>query len=123
HTKKNMPLYIRKGIIALLFSAICSLVYAQHTGCTLTVNGRVTDSDTGLPLSGVTVQVNPGELQAISDAHGYFHFSHLCSGTSYQVTASSVGFESAAMQLTPQSDTRLNIALQHGTIKLHDVEV
>ncbi len=118
-----MPLYIRKGITALLFSAICSLVYAQHKGCTLTVNGRVTDSDTGLPLSGVTVQVDPGELQAISDAHGYFHFSHLCSGTSYQVTASSVGFESAAMQLTPQSDTRLNIALQHGTIKLHDVEV
>src|SRR5690606_8696948 len=114
---------IRKGIITLLSTIIFSTGFAQQDNCTLTVSGRVTDSDTGLPLSGVTVNITPGPLQVISDAHGYFRFMRLCKGTDYNITASNIGFDNVSMDLTPKAHMQVDIALHHGTITLHDVEV
>src|SRR5690606_5735361 len=113
---------IRKGLMLALFSVTFSVAFAQHGDCTLKISRRVTDSDTGLPLSGVTVNADPGTIQAISDAHGYFQLTHLCRGTNYSIAASSVGFDRTYTQLTLQADTELAIVLHHGTIKLHDVE-
>ncbi|MGK6351280.1 TonB-dependent receptor [Parapedobacter sp. DT-150] len=107
----------------LLFFSCFSWAYAQTSTCTHTIKGRVVDSDTQLPLAGVTINAHPGAHQFISDGHGYFRLSQLCSGTRYTITASSIGFDSLTVQLTPNQDETLTLALRHGHIVLHDVDV
>jgi len=83
----------------------------------------VVDSDTQLPLSGVTLTVSPGTQQLLSDGHGYFRFSQLCGGVRYAITATSVGFDSLVTEVTLANDETLTLALHHGRILLHDVNV
>ncbi|MFC7526233.1 TonB-dependent receptor [Parapedobacter sp. GCM10030251] len=97
--------------------------YSQTPTCHLTIRGRVVDSDTQLPLSGVTLKINPGTQQILSDGHGYFRFVQLCSGTRYAITATSVGFDSLTTEVTLESDATLTLTLHHDQILLHDVNV
>jgi len=114
---------IRKLFILTFFLTLFSICCARQHGCTIKISGRITDIDTGLPLSGVTITADPGGFQAISDSHGYFQLVSLCAGSEYRVTATSLGFESASTRLTLTTDSELDIVLHHGTIKLHDVDV
>ncbi|MBK1441460.1 TonB-dependent receptor [Parapedobacter sp. ISTM3] len=114
-----------KKVLATFLASLLFLttVYAQTANCTLTIRGRVIDSDTQLPLSGVTIRVSPGEYQVISDGHGYFRLSQLCKGTPYVLTATSIGFDSLSISLPLDHDEIVTIALHHGHIHLHDVDV
>jgi len=96
--------------------------YAQTSTCTFTIRGRVVDSDTQLPLSGVTLKISPGTQQLRSDGHGYFRFSQLC-GDVYTITATSVGFDSLVTEVPVEKDETLTLKLHHGHILLHDVNV
>lgn len=114
---------IKKILAVIPFFLAIVLGYTQTEKCTLTIRGRVVDNDTQLPLSGVTITASPGTQQALSDGHGYFRISRLCAGTRYTVTASSVGFDSVSLVVIPDGLTPLTIALHHGHILLHDVDV
>ncbi|SEL07460.1 TonB-dependent receptor [Parapedobacter koreensis] len=114
---------IQKIFTTILFSLFLSSVYAQTENCTLTIRGRVVDSDTQLPLAGVTIKAHPGGHQIISDGHGYFRFSQLCQDIHYVLTATSVGFDSLSIPLLLDTDETLTLALHHGHIVLHDVNV
>ncbi|GGG91208.1 membrane protein [Parapedobacter pyrenivorans] len=120
----NAALIRIKKILATipLFLAI-TLGYSQTEKCTQTIRGRVVDSDTQLPLSGVTLKITPGTQQLLSDGHGYFRFSQLCSGIQYAITATSVGFDSLITDVTPTDDNMITLQLHHGHILLHDVDV
>ena len=121
--KKYIDTGIPTGMLSILFSIYMSLGFAQDNGCTVTIKGRVIDSDTQLPLSGVTINATPGAFQTISDGHGYFQLNRLCKSIQYMVHASSIGFDTTSISLTPDGDEILNIMLHHGHIRLHDVDV
>ncbi len=114
---------IRAVLVLILFSLFLSVGYSQSPRCTLSLRGRVVDSDTQLPLSGVTLRIHPGDQQLISDGHGYFRFSQLCKDTPYRLTATSVGFDSLSTETVLEKDEMLTLSLHHGHIMLHDVAV
>lgn len=116
-------MWIKKSILIVIYSLFVTTVFSQDATCTLTLRGRITDSDTGLPLSGVTINAYPGSFQVISNEHGYFLLERLCPETNYKIIASSIGFDSITVEATPGDGRLLEIILHHGTVKLHDVEV
>ncbi|RQP09352.1 MAG: TonB-dependent receptor [Parapedobacter sp.] len=118
-----MQMWIRTALTSIILSLFFTAGYSQTSTCTLTIRGRVMDSDTQLPLSGVTLTINPGATQLLSDGHGYFRFSQLCKGVRYTVTATSVGFDSLVTEVLLKNDETLTLALHHGHIRLHDVNV
>ena len=109
--------------IFILFFTVPTGVQAQTPACTGILNGLVIDSDTQLPLAGVTLAIRPGTQQVQSDGHGYFRFSQLCSGTQYVITATSVGFDTLTMEASPGNDQPVTLRLHHGRIMLHDVNI
>lgn len=114
---------MQKVFVLILFM-LASLAYAQSP-CTLSIRGRVVDSDTKLPLAGITISLSPDGQgrQVISDGHGYFQISQLCAHIRYTVTASGIGFDSLAVEFSPAHDKLLTLMLHHGHILLHDVDV
>ena len=113
----------RAILIFTIFGLLLSVSYAQPPACTLTLSGRAVDSDTQLPLSGVTLEINPGGHRLLSDGHGYFRFTQLCRDTRYTITASNIGFDSLVTEVVLKQDETRTLQLHHGHIVLHDVEV
>ncbi|TCC96507.1 TonB-dependent receptor [Pedobacter hiemivivus] len=64
------------------------------------VKGKVTESGTGLPISGVTVRLTGGNINIgkMTDANGDYAFKDVPTG-SYKMTASYLGFESQVKEL------------------------
>src|SRR5690606_38225373 len=114
---------IRTLFTFIIVSISLTAGFSQTSTCTFTIRGRVVDSDTQLPLSGVTLKISPGAQQLRSDGHGYFRFSRLCGGVSYTLTATSVGFDSLITEVPLKKDETLTLKLHHGHILLHDVNV
>ena len=81
------------------------------------ISGRVTDSAGGV-LQGAKITVDPGGINAVSDAKGEFLVSALAAGT-YTVTISYVGFNNSAKSVTvaagqsANADTKLAVASQN----------
>jgi len=65
-------------------------LYSQNIG---SINGKVTDSESGLPLEGATVVVENSNFFTVTDENGYFQIPDLPT-TSYNVTARFIGFKS-----------------------------
>ena len=65
-------------------------LYSQNIG---SINGKVTDSESGLPLEGATVIVENSNFFTVTDENGYFQIPDLPT-TSYNVTAKFIGFKS-----------------------------
>jgi len=96
--------------------------FAQSNDCILMISGRVIDADTQLPLSGVSISIMPGNLTIKTDGHGFYRSPSLCQGV-YTLTFKSLGFENSMQELTLTKNETLHIAMNHGAIVLHDVEV
>ncbi|GAA4808304.1 TonB-dependent receptor [Olivibacter ginsenosidimutans] len=86
------------------------------------INGQLIDSDTQLPLTGATISLMPLKKTVKSDEHGFYRFSSLCEGT-YTLHVKSLGFEETKRTIRLTKNELINIALEHGDITLHDVEV
>ena len=69
-------------------------LYSQNIG---SINGKVTDSESGLPLEGATVIVENSNFFTVTDENGYFQIPDLPT-TSYNVTARFIGFKSQTFQ-------------------------
>ena len=65
-------------------------LYSQNIG---SINGKVTDSESGLPLEGATVIVENSNFYTVTDENGYFQIPDLPT-TSYNVTVRFIGFKS-----------------------------
>lgn len=119
-------MHIANRAVLLLFLLLGAFGFAKAQvlpNCSYTISGRVVDSDTGLPLSGITINVLPDAQQVISDGHGYFRITQRCTATRYTLTATSVGFDSLTLDLAVSGHESLVIALEHSHIVLHDVNV
>jgi len=79
-----------KKLFSLLFS--CS-VYSQKT-----LQGRIVDGKTNLPLEGVTVILLPSYISTVTDERGHFIFNNnAVAASSLQIT--SIGFENRIINL------------------------
>lgn len=79
---------MKKGFASTLIALIICFSAFSQTG---TLSGIVRDAQSGLPLSGATLQFNEGEKQATTDSSGRYFFTGLVPKT-YNLTASFVGY-------------------------------
>lgn len=116
---KHLLLTVYLLIIFILFHAP---LQAQQASCAIILQGRIIDSDTNLPVSGVNITLLPNNSKAISDGHGYYRISGLCAET-YTIKFTSVGFDSYTATVKLEENKTLNVSLTHANIHLHDVKV
>ena len=79
-----------KNLLTYLFLIITSSIFSQNFG---SLTGKVIDNETGFPLEGATIIVEDSNFFAVSDQNGFFQILDLPT-TSYNVTASFIGFKS-----------------------------
>lgn len=103
--------------LMVLFSV--SYAYAQSS----TINGTVTDADTGEPIPQAAVFVVELQTGAATDIDGQYTIENLAHGT-YTFRISSVGFITMERQVTVNANnTTFNFALQTDLQELEDVVV
>lgn len=115
-------MFITKQFSLLLLFLGIHIGYAQNNECKFMINGRLTDSDTQLPLTGATVSLLPLNQTVKTDGHGFYRFSSLCKGN-YTLIFKSLGFTETRKTVSLTKTETINTTLQHGEITLHDVEV
>lgn len=104
----------------ILFSVMSA--NAQSNGCNITLEGRVIDGDTRLPIVGVNIKLSPGRHSVVSDGHGYYRFTALCVNE-YSIEASSLGFDTFSAKKHIHENSTFNISLEHAHIHIHDVTI
>jgi hypothetical protein len=88
-------------------------IYAQNS----TVSGKITDAQSGSPLSGVTFYLN-GKAIGVSNQEGNFSFS--IPATAKRLTASYVGYDDLDVAITKGP---LTLKLNQGDKSLSEVVV
>lgn len=99
---------MKKLALSLLLFAIGLTTYAQTT-----VTGTVVDSNTGTPIPGANISLQGSSDGAATNFDGNFSFE-TDQSPPFELTASSVGFESSTLQVTKDKQT-LKFVLQEGT--------
>jgi TonB-dependent receptor len=89
----------------LAFAGLCLLVPFAHAQ-TGGITGKVTDKGGGI-LQGAKIMVDPGGIEAVSDAQGQFLVTGLAPGT-YTVTISYVGFATSTQSIAVTAGQRAN---------------
>ena len=89
-----------------------------------TIEGTVTDAETGQPLPGVNVVIEEQNIGASTDADGGYAIQDVPAGT-YQVTAQFVGFQSRtqAVEVAAGQTVTVDFALAEETVGLDEVVV
>jgi len=105
-------------LVGLLMST--GATYAQ-TG---SIEGRVTDAESGEPLPGVNVILRGTNIGAATRSDGTFALEDVTTGT-YTLRASLVGYRTAQRTVTVEQGqiTRIDIELAERDIELDDVVV
>jgi hypothetical protein len=89
---------------SMSFSNLASSQTANFTATTYSVGGQITSAFSGLPFSGVYVNLSGSQANfAITDANGNYNFPNLAPGGTYTFTPSKPGFA-----ITPQTLTNLS---------------
>jgi hypothetical protein len=63
------------------------------------IKGKVTDSDSGLPLAGVNIKTTPGTNTVTTNSNGDFEISQVTAGT-YTITAEKSGYTTTTVSIT-----------------------
>lgn len=86
-----------KNIIRLLFFTVCIVIFS--TSCSnepeldlyCSINGQVTDMQTGEPIQAASITLTPGGLTTVSGSDGTFEFINLDPGQ-YDVIVQAYGY-------------------------------
>ena len=95
--------------LGLLFIFICFNATAQVGQ----LEGKLTDAQTGVTISGVSVEINGASSGVASNVDGSFILT-LAAGKKYSLKFSSVGYQSKLLddvEVTPNKTTRLDLVL------------
>ncbi len=103
--------------ILLFFLALCTFQFAFSQA--RQVSGKVTDSKTGLPVSGATIRVEGAKTTAISDADGKFTIKVDENATKLLVTF--IGYDDQLVTL--QGNNFLDVAITQNISNLNEVVV
>ncbi len=106
-------------LCSLLFFISCSL---SAQDCKLNISGVVSDLGTGEDLEAVYIYISEIASGTVSAHNGSYEILDLCPG-SYHLTYSHIGCESYQTYIDLQSDTILDITLEHSTHSLDRVTI
>ena len=105
-------------VILFLLLPFC----AQSQNCNLKLSGSVVDLSSTEPLPYVSVYIKESSGGVKSDSNGNFVLSNICPG-SYHIIFSHIGCASKQIFVNVQTDTNLNISLEHNHNVLHTVKI
>lgn len=108
--------------IMALMTTLAPPISASTTGI---ISGVITDSETGVKLSGVNIVVKGTNLTTVTDENGYFVITNVPPGT-YEVRASLVGYGEGIeqdVQVVMDSTSQATLALTKETREESDVVV
>lgn len=107
-------------ILLFLGLSLHVMAHSQSSAGTFILSGNITSAPTQAPMSGVTVQVDPGGRGTTTDAQGRYRLVLDKPGT-YRVRFSNVGFASEVRTVqVGDSLTVLNVSLPIALIQLND---
>ena len=104
---------------ALLFSLALAPVLLQAQS---DFSGLITDKETGAPISGATIVLQPSDKMAVTDDFGTYTFRKVTSGQ-YSVTIRHIGYEQSTSSFSFPETSELNIELQPSTLLAETVVV
>ena len=110
-----------KSIITI-FAALMMYSVVSFAGTTGKIAGRVTDSETGEGLVGVTVLLDGTAMGAATDMEGYYVILNISPGK-YKLSASTLGYNKAAVtevSVSVDLTTTINFKLSSSVIELKD---
>jgi outer membrane cobalamin receptor len=93
-----------RGLLFILF--LFALLTA--TGQAASVSGMVTDSRTGLPLSGASISVSDKKLGAVSDYNGNYRIRGISKGV-HSIKVSFIGYETVEKSIHPRDGEEIKI--------------
>ena len=85
------------------------------------ISGKVTDQQTGTPLPGATISINPS-ARIISDAQGNYQLSNIASG-SYVLKVTYIGYAPFEKSIALTSNQVINVSLINSTTLTEEVTV
>jgi len=106
-----------KKLILILLLCLAEFASAQS----FNLKGRITNSENGWPIQGVTVFISHNYV-AYSNAEGYYSITKLSAGK-YQIKVSSLGYNSVSTEVEINSDDVKDFALTPSPIELDEVVV
>ena len=118
----NIPLSTRR---ALGVFAMASLIGTSSLGAqTSTMAGRVTDSDTGQPISSVQIFIEALELGTLTQASGAYILQNVPAGTQ-AVTVQRLGYReaTATVQFVAGQTMTMNFAIAEQALQLDEIIV
>ncbi|MCG9910505.1 MAG: TonB-dependent receptor [Flavobacteriales bacterium] len=109
-----------RTLLLLAFSVLFTGVYAQ----TVKLSGKVTDSETGLPMPFAGVVIKETGKGSTTDDKGFYTLNLDYSGgkTSYTLTFSFIGYKEE-VRVVSKSDTRLDVSLSPNAIMGKEVVI
>ena len=98
--------------IYLLFIIFFIPVFGFSQNCSLTINGNIKDSNTGLPLEFANIYISTLSIGTSTDSRGFFQLSNICKGK-HHLTVSHIGCESKQVFVQFTTDTILHLTMEH----------
>ncbi len=96
---------------------------ATQSPMTVTIEGTVSDNNTGEPLVGCLVTIPELDLWTVSDADGRFRFASAPTG-SYQIESTHIGYEKLVYSVTvTQAIRSLTLKMKQLSLELNTVTV
>ena len=111
---------ILKYIIIIFFFLCNTILLAQD--CSISIQGRVVDEVSQLPLSYVNVYLQETSQGAATDNDGRFFFKNVCVGH-YHIIFSHIGCEDSKLHIDLERDTVINVDLDHSDHSLGTVVI
>src|SRR5436190_5149996 len=107
---------MRKLVLFIILSAFYTVLYSQKMS---SVMGRITNKQTGEPLSGATVTIKGFSTSVITSIEGYYSFTNINAGR-INLIISYVGYENIELTVTVNAgeattaDVALNLVIRAG---------
>ena len=105
-----------------LLTAFFALLLPVLASAQISVSGKITDQQTGLPLPGATVSIQNSANGTITDALGKYSLSNLQTGT-YALKVSYIGYQSEVKSITLRGNQVVNFSLAMSTVVSDEVMV
>lgn len=109
---------MKKTILLLILSiGVPLLMSGQYL-----IEGKITDSESGAPLTGANIALKNTFKGVVSDARGNYVIENLPKGD-YELTVSFIGYQTINKKINLSSDIKLDIALQKSAIMTDEIVV
>ncbi len=117
-----MWLFNKKSALLVIALSLLGSKTIMAQGCNIVLSGKVIDEHDGSPLSFAGIYVEELQKGVVSDTLGYFNIKNLCR-KSYHLKVTHIGCESKPVFISINTDTLIEIKLEHHTHNLKDVKV